>query len=618
MEAKENTNETELDRNSQTVERNGASLKATTVLTNLSVATGSQTPGDSSQIVQMSPTEENNSKIQRMSFSQAFLMKRNQKEEQLIAEKLPQNTVLGYCCSKVVQSKINSFRRPLPGKDERSLTRAMPSAMVSKLVVRPPSTSGGAIKDGRISDEAISSKFGSPAPSQIKSLMKPPLRSHYDAIPKQTVCRASGQVTDSKESRKKRLLLSNSVPSTVKKGLPPSQAKPTLSNVKKQLPLGKPALVNAKADALDELENMEAMSQTVTSRAPAKPDPSTLRVKSMGSLRSTLLKDSVEDRRARLAEWKASKGRVLKRPPISMPLAQSKMKEQQMKSFRTTTVEEEEQKLFTEKVNSFAECLKLINKGCPREEVLNMLEKVVQNIPNARKSAKYWVCLARLEPTANPVQDILVIYEKAMLAGAKPIEELRHAVSDILKKKNLPHTDVGENVNMINTTEEGTEEVSGEVANQGDTDASWKSEREDLKNRSSRKRVGGKIEEQQDDDDTPKDSNDCLKTPAQRVSGAFLIKYNVSNLPNLQSAKKMMQLDVDSSVMNLKFLTPVRRSRRFQDKTCELPTMLKDHHLCISSLEQLAELGAETSCFVYQQNEALPRIGTEAEEPQRQ
>uniref|UniRef100_F6X132 Cytoskeleton-associated protein 2 C-terminal domain-containing protein n=2 Tax=Ornithorhynchus anatinus TaxID=9258 RepID=F6X132_ORNAN len=624
MEDKENTNRTKLDKNSQTMERNGAPLKATTVLTNSSAALSSKNIGDSSQIVQVSLTEENNAKVQRMSFSQAFLIKRNRKEEQLIAEKLksdvnlPKKPVLGSYRGKVVQSKINSFRKPPPRKDEHSLTRATPSAIVSKPAVRPPSASGGAVKGGRISNEAISTKSGSIGSSQIRSLVRPPLRNHPDPIPKQTIHRASVQVTASKEPHTKRPLLSNPVPSTVKKGPPASQVKPTLSNVKKRPPPGKPALANAKTDASDGLGKKEAVP--VTSRAPAQPAPSTLQAKSMGIRRSTLSKESAEERRARLAEWKASKGKVLKRPPISMPPAQSEPKEQQVESFWTTIVEEEEQVLFTEKVNSsFAECLKLINEGCPREEVLDILDKVIQNIPDARKLVKYWVCLARLEPITNPIEDLISIYEKALLAGAKPIEELRHTVTDILKKKNLAQTDVGESVNAINTTEEGIKEVS-EVANEGDIDANLKSEEKDLKmkNKSSRKRVTMKSEEQQDDG-TQEDSINSLKTPDRETDGAFLVKYNVSTTPYLQSVKKKMQLEeTDSAVKDLKFLTPVRRSRRLQDKTCKLPAMLKDHYPCVSSLEQLAELGGETNCFIYRQNVALPGTDTEAEEPQKE
>jgi cytoskeleton-associated protein 2 len=67
-----------------------------------------------------------------------------------------------------------------------------------------------------------------------------------------------------------------------------------------------------------------------------------------------------------------------------------------------------------------------------------------------------------------------------------------------------------------------------------------------------------------------------------------------------------MQLDeTNSALKDLKFLTPVRRSRRLQEKTSKLPDMLKDHYPCVSSLEQLSELGGETDAFVCRPNAAL-------------
>lgn len=55
----------------------------------------------------------------------------------------------------------------------------------------------------------------------------------------------------------------------------------------------------------------------------------------------------------------------------------------------------------------------------------------------------------------------------------------------------------------------------------------------------------------------------------------------------------------------LKFLTPVRCSWSIHKKTSKLPDMLKEHYPCVSSLEQLTELGGETDAFVCRHNAAL-------------
>ena len=97
---------------------------------------------------------------------------------------------------------------------------------------------------------------------------------------------------------------------------------------------------------------------------------------------------------------------------------------------------EDEQKLFTEKVsNTFSECLNLINEGCPEEEIPVTLNNLIKNIPDAKNLVKYWICLAHTEPTPSPIESILAIYEKAILAGAQPIEEMRHTIVDILPVK---------------------------------------------------------------------------------------------------------------------------------------------------------------------------------------
>lgn len=80
------------------------------------------------------------------------------------------------------------------------------------------------------------------------------------------------------------------------------------------------------------------------------------------------------------------------------------------------------------------------------------------------------------------------------------------------------------------------------------------------------------------------------------------------------SVKKKMHFDeINSTFKELKFLTPVRRSRRLQDKTSKLPDMLKDHYPSVSSLEQLTELGNETNAFICRPNAALCRMYLETE-----
>jgi cytoskeleton-associated protein 2 len=45
---------------------------------------------------------------------------------------------------------------------------------------------------------------------------------------------------------------------------------------------------------------------------------------------------------------------------------------------------------------------------------------------------KYWICLVCIEPITSPIENIISVYEKAILSGAQPIENMRHIIIDIL------------------------------------------------------------------------------------------------------------------------------------------------------------------------------------------
>uniref|UniRef100_A0A8D2JDV1 Cytoskeleton associated protein 2 n=1 Tax=Varanus komodoensis TaxID=61221 RepID=A0A8D2JDV1_VARKO len=94
-----------------------------------------------------------------------------------------------------------------------------------------------------------------------------------------------------------------------------------------------------------------------------------------------------------------------------------------------------------------------------------------------------------------------------------------------------------------------------------------------------------------------------INTPENDNAGSYLIKYNLSTTPYLESTKKKLQSEAsDSALKDLKFLTPVRRSRRIHEKVSKLPDILKEQSPCVSSLEQLGELGEEGMGYIYREN----------------
>lgn len=95
-------------------------------------------------------------------------------------------------------------------------------------------------------------------------------------------------------------------------------------------------------------------------------------------------------------------------------------------------------------------------------------------------------------------------------------------------------------------------------------------------------------------------------------TGASVIRYSVKTTPYLQSVKKTIEDKVStnkstkkSNIKDLKFLTPVRRSSRIQRKSFHLPSMITDHDPCVSSLAELVQLDDDPNAYIYRKNPAL-------------
>ncbi|CAD7685418.1 unnamed protein product [Nyctereutes procyonoides] len=474
---------------------------------------------------------------------------------------------------QTVQSKINSFRKPLPVRDET------PDPL-------PADTCSLTVRSDTAPNVMTTTRLVSTA-SQDRQLVWPPIRSHGNSawdLVKQGIRRTAANVTIQKGPQEKELLQSNTVSSRAKTSSQDVERKKTLSRNLTSEIVARPAS-SSNSRLIQKPKSIDSHRHTI---AKATID------------RSTQPKETAEERKACLSEWKASKRKVLKSPPSSGVTQPEGRNENSVGSFWTTMVEEDEQRLFTENVNkTFSECLNLINKGCPKEEILVILNDLIKNIPDAKKLIKYWICLARIEPLTSPIENIITIYEKAILAGAQPIEEMRHVIADILTMKSQEKVKYGENVEAC-ATKEYIQDVSSE-----DIGVNLESGKPEME-----KKPRNVVfqDDRKEQDDKTKDLTNDVKTPSAETGGGgvCLIKYNVSTTPYLQSIKKKIRFDnTDSTFKELKFLTPVRSSQRIQEKTSKLPDMLKDHYPRVSSLEQLTELGGETDAFVWRPNTAL-------------
>uniref|UniRef100_A0A8D1TUW2 Cytoskeleton-associated protein 2 C-terminal domain-containing protein n=1 Tax=Sus scrofa TaxID=9823 RepID=A0A8D1TUW2_PIG len=529
-----------------TVEKNCIPLKPSNELTNSAVAIDSPNFEDNNQTLPSLPMKDD-PQSQPMTLSQAFHLKNYSKKKQVTVDKpkqdatMPKKPVLGSYRGQIVQSKINSFRKPLQVKAESSVTTKKLSTTDSNATKpQPVDTGGGTVKSDRDSHVTTAKKFVSTGTtSHSRHLVRPPIRSHHsnntqDAT-KRDISRMSANVTIRKGPREKEILQLNTVSSSIKTSSSQDINK-TLSRSTSEM-VARPAS-SSNTKLIEKSKGIDQRRHTI--------------VKATIDSRWARPKETAEERKARLSEWKAGKGRVLKRPPNSAvtqpePEGQS---EKLVESFWTTMAEEDEQRLFTEKINkTFSECLNLINE---------------------------------------------------------PIEEMRHAIVEILTKKSQEKVKFGEKIEESSATKEQIQEV-----NVDDTGINLEAEKTEVDNKHPRNVIFQDCEREQDD--KTKDPANDVKTPNTESGAGCLIKYNVSTTPYLQSLKKKMQFDeTNSAFKELKFLTPVRRSRRLQEKTSKLPDMLKDHYPCVSSLEQLTELGSETDAFVCRPNSALCPMYSEA------
>lgn len=75
-------------------------------------------------------------------------------------------------------------------------------------------------------------------------------------------------------------------------------------------------------------------------------------------------------------------------------------------------------------------------------------------------------------------------------------------------------------------------------------------------------------------------------------------------IKTLDDARTSASKKIDG-IKDLKFLTPVRRSRRIHCKSSHLPAMLQDHDPCVNSLAELVTLDDRPNAFIYRKNPAL-------------
>ncbi|XP_056417994.1 cytoskeleton-associated protein 2 isoform X2 [Hyla sarda] len=520
--------------------------------------------------------------------SQDFLKTKTLKKQQTNNENIkpeatkhdpkpPTKPLLGAYRGKIVQSKINSF-----WKSTENQNVPEPSKTVQKRQVERPQHSTSVLAKTTARPLANNVKPRRPVIPPVSSSIKPSTTVTKSRSEPVTVRRTTHVLNQQRSIQQK-----------------PQPVKPPLKDgaVKKNLVKQSEKKSSGPAKTLPEPAKKKPAPQPTASKF-SRP------------------KETPEERKARLEEWQKTKGKVIKRPSMAtvMPSASNVPKEEtKIKTepeepkeepprqlYWATMAEEDEQELFTLKVRQiFGGCQKLIDEGCPKEEVLSILEKQIQAVPEAKKLSGYWECLARLEKRDGQLYKVIAVCEEAVAAGAQPLEELRAILADALEQLKPPP----EESVKVKAEDLKSEELKAEVKEE--------TVETTVKGRKRRGKVRAVTNEPPRSPSTPEKPSRPESTPENGGATSSVIRFNVCTTPHLEKMKKLQMNEGESSIKSYKFLTPVRRSSRLERKSHRLPDMLKDHDPCLSGIYQLGDLEETETCtnaYIFRKNSALNDI----------
>ncbi|XP_041440420.1 cytoskeleton-associated protein 2 isoform X2 [Xenopus laevis] len=506
-----------------------------------------------------------------------------------------QKPVLGAYRGKVVQSKINSFRKTPLNTDGTNVKGVMePVAAVSQNV------------DARPKILIVSGKQGVKPASANASVQKQPT-----TFQSRTPVRASTGAVNQKKTE----------PATTRRH---TSAVLTKKPTDRALPSRPTAEKNINSGYLGHKAALQNKGKTLASSVMPLPQQNGPAKQTM-TIPPTRQIKTAEEQKACIAKWREEKGKVMKRPPLStfksstckmqkevvcckskpepptkVPAEIKTESNKAIEEIPCKLAEEDEQELFTLKVHHvFADCKKLIHEGCPKEEVLDILEKQIQNVPEAKKLSKYWECLALLEKRQGELAKVIVICEEAVTAGALPLDDLRTILADAVES--LKAAEGGEH-KVEDCTEEPLEAETKCENEQSELEVAKAKSESTVKQRKARRIL---IKEETRPSDMEEELPNKHRTP-QNTESSTVIRFNVRSTPHLQKIKTKLQLDDgNSTIKDLKFLTPVRRSKRLEHKSQRLPDMLRDHDPCVSGISQLEDLESCPSAYIFRRNNAL-------------
>ncbi|XP_041116180.1 cytoskeleton-associated protein 2-like [Polyodon spathula] len=459
----------------------------------------------------------------RTTLSYSFLSHRNNQQKQLIEGKsanpkpavpCASKPVLGAYRGKVVQSKVSSFRKPATTGEEK--TQPEVKAVASK----PIAQKTNAASNGKASVQKPGIDAPTTSAQAAKSTVTNMQKGQIAELP------LGGNVFQQKEPKATNILAVSRPVSSSTAGPAPQPRLPVTMKKNDSLPKENPKTSEASS------QNRGKPSNTVLS--------SKYKIK----------KETAEERRLRLAEWLATKGKTLKRPSMVLQAGATL-------------------------------------KQAPKKEPITSLNTT-------------------MEMDDNDEQDLPVLAEETN----EPLDKLCCALADMLTTSKS-NTD-GQRGGSESEESTGMDQKDSVKAEEKDlklephSQSPAQAEKHTLK---VEKQCKEENESDEDEEIDEKTHDLAMKTPGKDTATASVVKYNVKTTPYLQSVKKRIQGEGSkSAIKDLKFLTPVRRSQRINRMSYRLPEMLMDHDPCVSSLAELAGLDGEANAYIYRQNPALQEV----------
>ncbi|MBN3313741.1 CKAP2 protein, partial [Atractosteus spatula] len=469
----------------------------------------------------------------RPTLSHSFLAHKTIQQKKLIAETakqpqtLPSRPVLGTYKGKIVQSRVSSFRNTVAGVGDaekpcsdakpRALRQGGPRPSCQPTVPQPPKAKSSTALSAK---PTVASR--PPVHSVRSATVGPAPRQNAVGVHRPSTANNPGGFSSATRARPNVGPVSQPQSNlVVKKPDPPPKDKPK------------------DAAGASSTKGMKGVASTMSQyRAP---------------------KETHEERRAKLAEWLAAKGKTLKRPSMvaSVPhtVRQTTKKESALPPALNTTSDIKDSSV----------------QGLP---VVNT-EEAVQDLCSA---------LAAMPTPSFAETGILFVTSLFLNKHTFKLHEINYE-QWTTTVHNIPEGVEGEKV-----------EEDVKIEEEKKTGA--------LRGRSSQLQQTLKLESSSSEDEETDEEED------EKATGeASVVKYSVKTTPYLQSVKKKIQGEGSrSAIKDLKFLTPVRRSLRIQRQSSRLPSMLVDHDPCVTSLAELVGLDGDASAYIYRQNPSLQAV----------